>query len=196
MIAHTRALGQAPWLSTAEGTLSYADLARALEDNTSLNADTLHLGDQPIKDYVLSLLRSAAYGQSLRIGHGPAEAMSQGSLHLSTSGSTGQARWVTHQWSDWWKQYPLRRARHSGAMAWLMAPDHIGGLHTLFYALSRGIHLVRVEPHHTDVLRTAMAQDRIQTLPTTPAHLFGLWQAGFFDRVWPHLRLITYGAEA
>jgi len=196
LIAHTRALGDAPWLSTADGTLSYADLARALEYNTSPNADTLYHGDQPIKDYVLSLLRSAAYGQSLRIGHGPAEDMSQGSLHLSTSGSTGQARWVTHQWSDWWKQYPLRRARHSGAMAWLMAPDHIGGLHTLFYALSRGIHLVRVEPQHTDDLGTAMVQHRIQTLPTTPAHLFGLWQAGFFDRVWPHLRLITYGAEA
>ncbi|MFM8977559.1 MAG: hypothetical protein ACKOJE_05865, partial [Bacteroidota bacterium] len=129
---HARALGQAPWLSTADGTLSYADLARALEDNTSLNADTLHHGDQHIKDYVLSLLRSAAYGQSLRIGHGPAQGISQGALYLSTSGSTGQARWVAHQWTDWWKRYPLRRARHSGAMAWPMAPYQIGGLHTFF----------------------------------------------------------------
>ena len=196
LIAHSRSLGQAPWLSTAEETLTYADLAKALDDNTSPYSDTLQPGDQPIQDYALSLVRSAAHGQSLRLGYGPEEALSEGALHLSTSGSTGQQRWVAHRWSDWWKLYPLRWARHGGAMAWLMAPDHIGGLHTLFYALSRGIHLVRIEPSHIDDLRIAMAQYRIQTLPTTPAHLFGLWQAGFFDQAWPHLRLITYGAES
>lgn len=196
LIALARTLGQAPWLSTANGTLSYADLARVLDDNSNPYADTLRPGDQPIQDYALSLVRSAAHGQSLRLGYGPEEALSEGALHLSTSGSTGQPRWVVHRWSDWWKLYPLRWARNSGAMAWLMAPDHIGGLHTLFYALSRGIHLVRIEPSHIDHLRTAMVQHRIQTLPTTPAHLFGLWQAGFFDQAWPHLRLITYGAEA
>ena len=178
LIAHARTLGQAPWLSTANGTLSYADLAKALDDNTSPYSDTLHHGDQPIQDYVLSLVRSAAHGQSLRIGDGPAEVMSEGALHLSTSGSTGQARWVTHLWSDWWKLYPLRLARHSGAMAWLMAPDHIGGLHTLFYALSRGIHLVRIEPSHIDDLRIAMAQYRIQTLPTTPPISLGYGRPG------------------
>ncbi|MBU6274890.1 MAG: hypothetical protein KGP34_08220, partial [Bacteroidetes bacterium] len=114
LVAHARTLGQAPWLSTVNGTLSYADLARALEYNTTPYADVLHPGNQPIQDYVFSLVRSAAYGQSLRIGHGPALGMRQGSLHLSTSGSTGQARWVTHRWSDWWKLYPLRWARNSG----------------------------------------------------------------------------------
>jgi acyl-coenzyme A synthetase/AMP-(fatty) acid ligase len=77
-----------------------------------------------------------------------------------------------------------------------MAFDHIGGLHSVFSALSRGMTIVAPAALDGQSVNAALRAHQVFLLPTTPAHLALLLQSGCFDEPLPHLKLISYGAEA
>jgi long-chain acyl-CoA synthetase len=118
-------------------------------------------------------------------------ASGEGGIVVFTSGSMGHAKAVLHSAERFLCkfQHPGRRLRTLAFMVF----DHIAGLDTTFYTLSKGGTLIL--PHRRDptaVLET-IATYKVEVLPASPSflRLFTVMP----HRELPSLKIITYGAE-
>jgi acyl-coenzyme A synthetase/AMP-(fatty) acid ligase len=183
-----QALGERPCLIMPEGEHSYADLYSALQ-KPAVKAETSTVFSWSA---LINLLQAAIYNHAFSFL--PKEASAAG-VWLQTTGTTGEPKWVHHAWDNWLAQY---RWKDGGPRALLqvMAFDHIGGMHSIFSALSRGMTIVQPAGKDGATVKAALRVHQVFLLPTTPAHLALLLQSGCFNEPLPHLRLISYGAEA
>ncbi|WP_035304333.1 class I adenylate-forming enzyme family protein [Actinokineospora inagensis] len=74
--------------------------------------------------------------------------------------------------------------------------DHIGGINTLLHTLGQGGALITVAERDPDTVFAAIAEHRVQVLPTTPTFLNMVLISGALDRHdTTSLELLTYGTE-
>jgi acyl-CoA synthetase (AMP-forming)/AMP-acid ligase II len=74
--------------------------------------------------------------------------------------------------------------------------DHIGGINTLFHTFSQGGALITVPKRTPDEVFAAVAQHRVQVLPTTPTFLnMVLVSQAHLRHDTSALQMITYGTE-
>jgi acyl-coenzyme A synthetase/AMP-(fatty) acid ligase len=183
-----QSLGQRTCLITPAGKHSYRNLYEALKSSAAVAEPSATFSWSAL----IHLLQSVIWNHPFSFL--PKENSTPG-LWLQTTGTTGQPKWVHHPWKNWLKQYRWKDGGEKSLLQ-VMAFDHIGGLHSIFSALSRGMTLVIPEAKDGTSVKKALMEHRVFLLPTTPAHLALLLQSGCFDETLPHLKLISYGAEA
>lgn len=126
------------------------------------------------------------YGR-LREAHTPG-------LVLFSSGTTGRSKASVLDFAKVLGKYgEARRPRRTLGFLNL---DHIGGINTLLHTLSQGGALVTIAERTPQTVCAAIAEHRIQVLPTTPTFLNMLLISGAHaDHDLSTLELITYGTE-
>jgi len=114
---------------------------------------------------------------------------------LFSSGTSGAPKAMVHAWERHQSLYRLKKPSALVMLATLQL-DHIGGLNTLFQALTGGNTLVFSEKPHVGSWVEAIQQNRVNILPTTPSMLQLLRLAGAWNQATlPSLKLVTYGTE-
>jgi long-chain acyl-CoA synthetase len=119
---------------------------------------------------------------------------SSSGLILFTSGSTGSAKGVLHDFgrllAKFHKQRPALRTLN------FLLFDHWGGLNTLFHCLSNGSPVVLPESRTPEAICRLMEQHQVELLPASPTFLnLLLLSNAYKGRDLSHLRVITYGSE-
>ncbi len=115
-------------------------------------------------------------------------------LVLFTSGSTGTSKAALHNFASLLEKFKVRRHRLT-VMTFLLL-DHIGGINTLFYALSNGGTVVSIRTRDPDVVCRAIERHQVELLPTTPTFLNLLLISEAYRRHdLSSLRRISYGTE-
>jgi acyl-coenzyme A synthetase/AMP-(fatty) acid ligase len=180
-------LGERPCLITSTSSYSYRDLYHAMiardlevELSTELSWPAL-----------LRLLKAAINNLPFSFDN----SASSSGLWLQTTGTTGAPKLVQHTWKNWLAQYRLKDGGVRSLLL-VMAFNHIGGLHSVFSALSRGMTIVLPVSKDSASVKAALHAHKVFMLPTTPSHLGLLLQSGCFNEPLSYLRLISYGAEA
>lgn len=120
--------------------------------------------------------------------------MRDAGLVLFSSGSTGKSKAALHNFLLLLEKF--RVPRLARRMIAFLLFDHIGGINTLFHALSNGGCLITVESRDPETVCAAIERHRAEVLPTTPTFL----QLLMFSDAWRRhdlstLKLITYGTE-
>jgi acyl-CoA synthetase (AMP-forming)/AMP-acid ligase II len=115
-------------------------------------------------------------------------------LVIFSSGSTGEPKAILHDFAALLEKF--RRAGQKKSLLTFLLFDHIGGLDTLFNALSSGGTLVTTPNRDPDIVCRAIAAHRVHTLPTSPTFLNLL----LISEAWRHhdlssLQVIAYGTE-
>ena len=169
-------LGERDALVMEGRTKSYRDLVRVM-DNSNPMADSIHdtVGVGPQGEasgtneepwtFIAALFRALSQHRAFDVGRRP---QTLSGLWLQTTGTTGEPKSVHHAWDRWLAQYSLRD-RGSSKILQVMALDHIGGLHSLFTALTRGMTVVMVpgtamrERAGTQAIHTARPSSRAGT---------------------------------
>ncbi len=184
-------LGDRPCLITLEGAYSYRALHDALQAPSAVAEPSTTFSWSAL----IHLLQAAIKNERFSFLQNEKNKTEEPGLWLQTTGTTGEPKWVNHSWENWLAQY---RWKDGGKRSLLqvMAFDHIGGLHSIFSSLSRGMTMVVPAAKDGITVQRALQEHQVYLLPTTPAHLALLLQTGCFDAPLPHLRLISYGAEA
>jgi long-chain acyl-CoA synthetase len=115
-------------------------------------------------------------------------------LVLFSSGSTGKPKAMLHDFDTLLEKF--RPPRPAGRMLSFLLLDHIGGVNTLFHSLANGGSIVTVRERGPEAVCAAIAQHRVEVLPTSPTFLNLLLLSEAYRR-WDlsSLRLITYGTE-
>ncbi len=115
-------------------------------------------------------------------------------LILFSSGSTGKSKAAVHDFVPLLSKF--KTPRSAKRMISFLLFDHIGGVNTLFYALSNGGCVVTLEGRGPEEVALAIERHRVQVLPTSPTFLNLVLLSGAFSR---HdvssLELVTYGTE-
>jgi long-chain acyl-CoA synthetase len=115
-------------------------------------------------------------------------------LILFTSGSTGKSKAAIHDFAALLEKF--RVERHSYRAISFLLLDHIGGINTMFYALSNGGTVVAVESRQPEDVCRAIEQHRVQLLPTSPTFLNLLLISEAYRRFdLSSLTTVTYGTE-
>jgi acyl-CoA synthetase (AMP-forming)/AMP-acid ligase II len=121
-------------------------------------------------------------------------AMGDPGLVLFSSGSTGKSKAALHNFARLLEKFQVRR--NSLVTLTMLLLDHIGGLNTLFYVLSNAGTVVAVDNRDPERICSAIAQHRVELLPSSPTFLNLL----LISEAWKRhdlssLRRITYGTE-
>ena len=115
-------------------------------------------------------------------------------LILFSSGSTGKAKAALHDFVPLLEKFNVPRA--SRRMITFLLFDHIGGINTLFYALSNAGCLITVESRDPDTVCAAIERHKADVLPATPTFLQLLMFSEAYKRFdLSSLKLVTYGTE-
>ena len=115
-------------------------------------------------------------------------------LILFTSGSTGKSKAAIHDFAALLEKFRVKR--HSYRAISFLLLDHIGGINTMFYALSNGGTVVAVESRQPEDVCRAIEQHRVQLLPTSPTFLNLLLISEAYRRFdLSSLTTVTYGTE-
>lgn len=116
-------------------------------------------------------------------------------LVVFSSGSTGKNKAVLHDFIALLEKFKV--ARHQRTTLTFLLLDHLGGINTLLYTLSNGGTVVSVRSRDPEVICKAIADHKVQTLPTSPTFLNMLLMSEIYRTYdLSSLELITYGTEA
>ncbi|OHD06014.1 MAG: o-succinylbenzoate--CoA ligase [Spirochaetes bacterium GWD1_27_9] len=116
-------------------------------------------------------------------------------LILFSSGSTGKPKAMVHNLDNLVESYKDKKPKDQIMLVFLMF-DHIGGLNTLFNALSMGSTIVIPENRDAKYICTMIAKHKIGILPASPTFLnLILMSEAHKDLDLSSLSLITYGTE-
>ncbi len=116
-------------------------------------------------------------------------------LVVFSSGSTGKNKAVLHDFLALLEKYKVVRHRRTTLTFLLL--DHLGGINTLLYTLSNGGTVVSVQSRDPEVICKAIANHKVQNLPTSPTFLNMLLISEIYRSYdLSSLQLITYGTEA
>jgi long-chain acyl-CoA synthetase len=115
-------------------------------------------------------------------------------LILFSSGSTGKSKAALHDIVPMLEKFTVQR--HTLRTITFLLFDHIGGFNTLLYNLSNAGCVVTVQDRQPETVCRAIAQHRVQLLPTSPTFLNLL----LVSEAWKHhdlssLETVTYGTE-
>ncbi len=115
-------------------------------------------------------------------------------LILFSSGSTGKSKAALHNFSPLLEKFKV--PRHQMCALTFLLLDHIGGINTLLYTLSNGGTVVSVQDRNPEVICKAIADHKVQMLPTSPTFLNMLLISKDYENYdLSSLELITYGTE-
>lgn len=115
-------------------------------------------------------------------------------LVLFSSGSTGVSKAIVHGFEPLLEKFKVKRK--SKRMLSFLLFDHIGGINTLFAALSNAACLVTVTDRSPDRVADAIAKYGVQILPTSPTFISLILLSEAFNRYdISKLELVTYGTE-
>lgn len=115
-------------------------------------------------------------------------------LVLFTSGYTGPPKGAVHDWHRLLAKY--RRRRHRLRTLMFLLFDHIGGIDSLFQALSNGSTTVISSDRTPERIAETIERHRVEVLPAAPSFLTMLLLSEAHRRHdLSSLRYITYGAE-
>lgn len=116
-------------------------------------------------------------------------------LILFSSGSTGKPKAMIHNLDNLVGVFKERKEKKLIILMFLMF-DHIGGLNTLFNALSMGSTIVIAENRDADHICSLIEKHKINVLPTTPTFLNLIMISESYKRYdLSSLKMITYGTE-
>ena len=116
------------------------------------------------------------------------------SLVLFSSGSTGASKAAVHDFVPLLEKFKV--PRNSKRMITFLLFDHIGGVNTLFYALSNAGCIVTVDERTPEAVGRAIQDFKVQILPTSPTFLNLLLLSEAYRKYdFSPLELITYGTE-
>ncbi|MBI3317465.1 MAG: long-chain fatty acid--CoA ligase [Candidatus Omnitrophica bacterium] len=115
-------------------------------------------------------------------------------LVLFSSGSTGKIKAAVHDFAGILEKF--KTPRHDFITIAFLLFDHIGGIDTLFYALSNGSLLVTLETRDPELVAQTIQKYQVEVLPVTPSFLNLLILSGAYQRYsLSSLKYITYGTE-
>lgn len=118
----------------------------------------------------------------------------QPGLVLFSSGSTGKSKAALHNFMPLLDKF--KPPRHVRVTLTFLLLDHIGGINTLCYTLANGGTVVAVPSRDPELVCRAIAEHRVQSLPTSPTFLNLLLISESYTRHdLSSLELITYGTE-
>jgi long-chain acyl-CoA synthetase len=115
-------------------------------------------------------------------------------LVLYSSGSTGRSKAALHNLTALLEKFKARRPPLRSLTFLLL--DHIGGQNTLYYLLSSGGTIVAIDRRDPDTVAAAIAEHKVELLPTSPTFLNLL----LISEAWKRhdlssLKRVTYGTE-
>lgn len=115
-------------------------------------------------------------------------------LVVFSSGSTGKSKASVHDFLPLLEKFKAVRQRL--VMLTFLQFDHLGGINTLFYALSNGGTVVTTQSRDPEEVCRLIEQYRVQLLPVSPTFLNLLLLSGAYRNYdMTSLQLITYGTE-
>src|SRR5437899_4617689 len=115
-------------------------------------------------------------------------------LILFSSGSTGKSKAVVHDLVPLLEKFTVPR-QTLRTMTFLLF-DHIGGINTLLYCLSKAGCVGTVQERLPDPVCAEIERDKVQVLPTSPTFLNLLLVGEAYRRHdLSSLELVTYGTE-
>jgi long-chain acyl-CoA synthetase len=121
-------------------------------------------------------------------------ATGQPGLVLFSSGSTGKSKAALHNFIALLEKFKVER--HKLCTLNFLLLDHIGGINTLFYALSNGGTVVSVQSRDPEVVCQAIESHKVELLPTSPTFLnLLLISEAYRHHDLSSLKRITYGTE-
>jgi acyl-coenzyme A synthetase/AMP-(fatty) acid ligase len=116
-------------------------------------------------------------------------------LVLFSSGTSGEPKAMVHDLNTLLATYSDRKPRNLPVCV-LLGFDHIGGLHTLFGALSSGSLVIVPSDTSVAVVARAIAQHKAAILPASPTFLNLLLVSGeLTQHDLSSLRIVSYGTE-
>jgi acyl-CoA synthetase (AMP-forming)/AMP-acid ligase II len=115
-------------------------------------------------------------------------------LILFSSGSTGRAKAMLHDFTRLLEKFQVRRS--AGRMLSFLLLDHIGGINTLLHGLTNGGTVVTVRDRQPETVCEAIECHGVEVLPASPTFLNLLLLSEAYLRYdLSSLLLITYGTE-
>jgi acyl-CoA synthetase (AMP-forming)/AMP-acid ligase II len=115
-------------------------------------------------------------------------------LILLTSGSTGKAKAVLHDFEPFLEKFKF--AKHPLRTIGFLLFDHVAGLDTLFYVLASGGCLIALPDRAPETVCTLIEKYKAQVLPTSPSFINLLLLSESYQHFdLSSLEIITYGAE-
>lgn len=129
-----------------------------------------------------------------RAAHPLVRTLSSAGLVVFTTGSTGKSKAALHDCQRLLEKFEVPRAALRTLL--FLRLDHLGGLNTLLHVLSNGGAAVMIRERTPDAVCQAIAQHRVQLLPTSPTFLKMLLMSrteGRHDL--SSLQMITFGTE-
>jgi acyl-coenzyme A synthetase/AMP-(fatty) acid ligase len=113
---------------------------------------------------------------------------------MFTSGSTGEPKGAVHDFGLLLNKFKVRR--HTQRLITFLLFDHVGGVNTLFYALSNAGCAITLEARDVDTVCRAIQQHRAEVLPTSPTFLALLLLSGAHERYdLSSLKIVNYATE-